>query len=441
MIKDTFFISIASLRSRKMRTFLTLLGVIIGTSSVIMVSTAGNSVKSFVEGQWNIFDPTVMIVGTGVAGDPPQISFSETVFTLADIQNIQNLPHVRDVAPAGIIPLKTISLKKIGGDEKPGGTMYASTPSILDILSATIVKGRVFEEGKNEVVISESFSTQFGKDKKLDVGDTIFLKKIGMLLPMKATIVGIFKTSGGSNILSQLTALSIVGPVDPYYTTEIGSTLTDILDKLGILPKKDVTFGLLYVTAYDKEHVEDVQNEILVYLNGQSDANNNKKSESDFVIITQHYIISKIEQVMNVINLFVTTIALISLIVGGIGIANIMFATVSERTKEIGTMMAIGAKKRYIMQLFLFQSGIIGLLGGIIGCIVGAAGSVFVLQVISKNLQKIGGTMFAGEIPLIYADQWFIIALISGLAVGIIAGVLPARKAAKMDPVVALRHE
>jgi putative ABC transport system permease protein len=117
-----------------------------------------------------------------------------------------------------------------------------------------------------------------------------------------------------------------------------------------------------------------------------------------------------------------------------------MFATITERTREIGTMMAIGAKRRDILQLFLYQAMIIGLLGGILGCILGASGGAFVVSFLNDYMSRIYGEGVA-TIPLMYSYEWFFIALVVGIVVGVIAGILPARKAAKMDPVRALKYE
>jgi len=435
MIRDIFFMSLDALRSHKIRTFLTLVGVIIGIGSVIIVTTAGTSVKSFIEEQWNIFNPTGMVIGIGTATDPPQISFNKVAFTDHDIAEMKKLPHVKDVAPVGLLPLKAVKLKEgfLKWQSKPGGTMYATTSALLDILGLKIDQGRIFQEGKKEVVISKSISQIFGKDKPLQVGDTIYIQRIDGKT-IKTTVVGIFKESESTSLLSQVTALSIAGPVNPYYSSYFGSNIGGIL-------KRITGYGILSATADDKEHVTDAKNEILAYLNSsKSDAIKYKDKNSDFVVVTQQYILSKVDQIMSVMSMLITAIAMISLVVGGIGIANIMFATVTERTREIGTMMAIGAKRGDILRLFLFQSSMIGLMGGIFGCIIGASGGAFIIEVLNRYLREIG-TFSSGRITLIYSSEWFIIAVIFGIAIGIVAGVLPARKAAKMDPVIALRYE
>jgi len=436
MISDIFVMSLEALRSHKARTFLTIMGIIIGISSVIIVTTSGASVEKFIEDQWNVFNPTGMVVGTGSPGPTPHISFGETVFTNRDVENIKNLPHVKNVAPVGIVPLKKISEREgfLKWVSMPGGSMYASTPDMLYVLSLNIKEGRVFEEGKKEIVVSESLLNIFGKDKKLKVGDVIYLQRLDGI-PIKSKIVGILKDSEEFNILSQLTTPSILGPIKPYYSTFFGSNVGPPL-------KKVTAYSILYATASDKTNIETSKNEILDYLNrGESDAINYKQKNVDFVVISQEFILNRIDQIVNAVSMLITIIAFISLIVGGIGIANIMYATVTERTREIGTMMAIGAKRRYILQLFLFQSMIVGFLGGILGCILGASGSVITVEFLGNYIERLAAGAYSGKILVIFSWEWFILSLLFGIAIGVFAGVLPARKAAKMDPVVALRYQ
>jgi putative ABC transport system permease protein len=436
MIKDIFVMSLEAMQSYKIRTFLTLIGVIIGVASVIMVTTAGGSVSIFIAEQWNVFNPTGMVIGTGTGGATPQLSIRSVVFTTNDVEKIQNLPFVKTVAPLGVVPLNKI-LKRDGflkWESRPGDIMYASTPALLEILNLNLEEGTMFEEGKNEVVISKNVAEVFGKDKPLHVGDTIYLRRVdGKTLDAK--VVGILKESSTASMFNALSTPGIICPTKPYYSSYFGSNVGTIL-------KRVVAYTVLLAEATDINHVQDAQDQILKYLDsGGSDANQYKDQNSDFVVITQQYILVRIEQVLSVIRTYITAIALISLLIGAIGIANIMFATVTERTREIGTMMAIGAKRRDILQLFLYQSTIIGLLGGLFGCIIGASGSWFVVDLLNKNIQNLGGALSTGTIQVTYAPEWFLIASIVGILIGVAAGVLPARKAAKMDPVVALRYE
>jgi len=436
MISDIFFMSLDALRSHKIRTFLTVVGIIIGITSVVIVTTSGASVEKFIEDQWNVFDPTGMVVGTGTAEPMPQISFGKTVFTDRDVENLKNLPHVRDVAPVGIVPLKKISEKEgfLKWVSMPGGTMFASSPAMLDVLSLKIKEGRIFEEGKKEIIVTEKMLNIFGEDKELKVGDVIYLQRLDGIT-IKSTIVGIIKQSEDFNILTQITTPSILGPIKPYYSTFFGANVGKFLRKV-------TAYGMLYATASDNENIETAKKEILDYLNsGNSDAINYKQETVDFVVVSQEYILERVEQILNAVTMLITIIALVSLIVGGVGIANIMYATVTERTREIGTMMAIGAKRRYILQLFLYQSTVVGFLGGILGCILGASGSILIVSYLGSYIEQMAAGAYTSKIFVIYAWEWFIISLFFGIIIGILAGILPARKAAKMDPVEALRYQ
>jgi putative ABC transport system permease protein len=436
MITDIFSMALDTMKSYKIRTFLTLIGVIIGVASVIMVTTAGNSVSTFIAEQWNLFNPTGMVIGTGKGGDVPQLSIKSVVFTTNDVTNIEKLSAVKTVAPIGIVSVSKILRRNgfLNWESKPGEPMYASTPSILEILNMELAEGTMFQEGKNEIVVSQSVIDIFGKDKPLKLGDTIYLRRLdGKLLDAK--IVGILKQSSTFSMFNTLSSPSIICPTKPYYSTYFGSNAGSIL-------KRVTAYTILLAEAKDTASVQQAQEQILKYLNGTgSDASQYKDVNSDFVVITQQYILDRVDKIMNVIRTYITAIALISLLIGGVGIANIMFATVTERTREIGTMMAIGAKRRDILQLFLYQSTVIGLLGGVTGCVLGASGSWFVVDLLNKSIQNLGGAFSTGSIGLDYAPEWFLIATIVGILIGVAAGVLPARKAAKMDPVEALRWE
>lgn len=425
-----------AMRSYKIRTFLTLIGVIMGVASVIMVTTAGNSVSGFIAEQWNIFNPTGMVIGTGTGGATPQLSIRSVVFTTNDVEKILQLSSIKTVAPLGIVPLNKI-LRRDGflkWESRPGEAMYASTPALLEILNLKLAEGRMFEEGKNEVVISQNVAETFGEDKRLQIGDTIYLRRVdGKTL--EAKIVGILEPSATMSMFNTLSTPGIICPTKPYYSSYFGSNVGTVL-------KRVVAYSVLLAEARDTDQVQEAQDQILRYLDsGGSDANQFKDQNIDFVVITQQYILVRVDQIMNVIRTYITAIALISLLIGGVGIANIMFATVTERTREIGTMMAVGAKRRDILQLFLFQSTIIGMIGGLTGCAFGASGSWFVVDLLNNNIQNLGGAFSTGSIQLNYALEWFIIASVIGILTGIAAGLLPARKAAKMDPVVALRYE
>jgi len=233
--------------------------------------------------EWNILNSTRMIVGIGIASDPPRISFSEIGFTDHDIEEMKKLPDVKEATPLSLLPLKEFR-EGFLNESKAGGAMYATTPDLLDTMDLKIKEGRMFQDGKKEIVINESMTRIFGEDKQLKVGDIIYIYRIGDTLPINSTIVGILKENQNASALSQFTSISIAGPVDPYYSTYFGSNVGGIL-------KHITAYGILSVIATDKDHVNNVENEILNYLNTNSDAINYKGKNSDFVVITQQYTI------------------------------------------------------------------------------------------------------------------------------------------------------
>src|SRR4030042_6983457 len=223
MIKDIFVMGLEAMKSYKIRTFLTLIGVIIGVASVIMVTTAGNSVSTFIAEQWNLFNPTGMVIGIGKGGDVPQLSIKSVVFTTNDVENMQRLSAVKTVAPIGVVPVIKI-LKRdgfINWESRPGETMYASTESILEILNMDLEEGTIFQEGKNEIVISNNVAEVFGSDNPLKIGDTIYLRRVdGKTLDAK--IVGILKQSSSYSMFNTLSTPGIICPEKPYYSSYFG---------------------------------------------------------------------------------------------------------------------------------------------------------------------------------------------------------------------------
>jgi putative ABC transport system permease protein len=436
MIRDIFLMSLSAMRSHKVRTFLTLLGVILGITSVVSISTAGYSFSNFIEEETKLHNPTSMTIGLGAGENIASLSLMEKVLTDKDVEHIQNLPHIKKATPIGAILTTKIGFKYglLKWDWKQSSaTFLSANPSLLDIQGWELAEGRLFEEGKNEVIISKRMVNFFNGNPKIKVGSEIYIQRLDRLIPIKTKIVGIMKNP--EKTITSFIFPDIIGPIDPYYITQRGSR--DFTN-----PLHPVTlYSMVSAIAEDVNCVNEAKKECLEYLNSdKSDAMTFKSENLDFIIVSQQDLIIQTNHIMSTVNMFIVAIASISLIVGTIGIANIMFANVNECTKEIGTMRALGAKKRDILLLFLYQSLTIGLLGGVLGCILGASSGYFVVTFINNNLEYLFGKEFI-QISLLYSYEWFIIALFVGIVVGIIAGILPALKAARMDPVKALKYE
>ncbi len=435
MIRDIFLMSLSAMRAHKVRTLLTLLGVILGITSIVAISTAGNSFGYYIEKQTKILNQESMTIGVGTDSKIPTLNYMEKTFTDKDIEHIRNLPHIREATPLGGVFTSRIGIRNgfLKWEWKRSSITFLSAyPSYLDMEGWEIEEGKVFQEGKNEIIISKRMIDYFGQGSKIKVGGIIYIQRVDRLTPIKAKIVGILKEP--EKMITFTFFPDVIGPIDPYYLTQRGSR--DFTD-----PLRPVTlYTIISAIATDVNSVDEAKNECLEYLSYKSDAKDYKEESLDFIVITQQDFIDQTKQMVSTVNMFIVAIASISLIIGAIGIANIMFANVRERTREIGTMRAIGAKKRDILQLFLYQSVTIGLIGGILGCILGANSGTLVVSFINNNIENLYGKELI-SIPVVYSYEWFFIAFTVGIILGTVAGLLPAIKAAIMDPVKALRYE
>ncbi|MFC1637454.1 ABC transporter permease [Candidatus Margulisiibacteriota bacterium] len=380
----------------KMRSFLTMLGVIIGIFSVISLVTLGEGMKGFMYEQLDKFGTgtTYMEIHGGKEG---QMAAMATVkMTYADAKAIRGkCPSCELVDPrniqAGEISYrkKSVSIPFISG----------STPALMEQMNWGVGQGRfltdVDVDGRKKVVV-------LGKDiaKKLfgsfpAVGEKVRIKGAKFL------VIGILREKG--SIMGFNLDEYVVIPV----TTAEDVFETDRLAEIGI-------------TAWSEELVPQAEAEITEVLT-------ERHGTMDFRIDTMDESMAIMDTIMNALTAIVTGIAAISLLVGGIGIMNIMLVAVNERVREIGVRKAIGAKKIDILVQFLTESVIISLLGGVIGIVSGVGLASLIMAVIGM--------------PLVVSVWAILLATFVSVFVGVTSGVYPAMRAAALDPVVALRYE
>ena len=395
----------------RLRSVLTALGIVIGIASVITLTTLGAGVQASVTSQFATASTrSIDVTATPRnAGGPPGAFGGLSVFTDRDVAAIAALPDVEAVTPEATV---TVAFVRVGERSLPLGSVTATTPDRAGF--ASMATGRAFAPNAAEAVLSDTAVNAFGEAVGVAVGDTLTLR-----------------TNAGD---VAVTIVGVMAPEDGFpgsFTPNSG-----IFVPLGLLPLTTVpspsgdgevsAYAKLTVTAARADSVDAVRAAVRETLQS-GDAQALLPSGYRFTLSSSAQILARVNEVLNLLTSFVTGIALISLLVGSIGIANIMLVSVSERTREIGIMKAIGAQRRTILSLFLIESVIHASIGSVIGTIVGLLGGM----VGSRALD------LTPTVPIF----WVLAAIGIGVLVGILAGLYPASRAASLHPVQALRYE
>ncbi len=387
--------SLEDFRRNKLRTFLTALGIFIGVLSIILLNSLGLGLKRYINEQFENFGSNLIYVypgnkkgiyrGGGMVGG---IKFdNKDIYKISKIKDINYLSPV--IAKVGVI------IESKGKEEI--GDMIGINDKIDKLFNLELEKGRAIEKKdinkKNKVIIisstlAEKLFNNNGLDNLVSIEGNNF------------RVIGIFKSKGSRGIGSDMDRNFFV----PY------TTLANILG--------EKNYHYIFLKTKYKESTERIKTEIEEVLKKRYD-------EKSFSVLDQKETMAMLDSIFNVVNFVLIAIAGISLLVGGVGIMNIMFVSVSERIKEIGIRRAFGARKFDILTLFILESLMICLFSGISALIV----AYFINLAINYYLPA-------------YID-WKNIFLALGVStlIGIIFGVLPAKKASDLDPVEAIRYE
>jgi putative ABC transport system permease protein len=412
--REAFRIAARSIRAHRLRSGLTVIGMVIGIASVIAFATFGASVQAAVIGDIGDTNANnVFVTPASIDDDSPggeELAATRPVFTQIDVDRLRDQPGVEAVIPQGLVGLSSVTY---GNQTVAQQQATATVPETFT--DADTVAGRGFEMGAQEAVLNEAAARSF--EQNVTVGSTLQLT-IASGETRNVTVVGIVSgTRGGFLSGFGDDAPRIFLPVEPFYTTVVESP--SVGADVRVYPQ------LTVVAAPDA--VPSVEAETEAYLTGDSDAAQLLAEGVEIRVQTSEDIVGAIQDVISQITRFVTGIAVISLVVAAIGIANITLVSVTERTKEIGIMKAVGATNRDTMQLFLTESVLLGTAGAVLGVPVGLAVAW-------------GATRFA-DVGFIPAIDWMIFAIVVGVGVGIVAGLYPAWRASKVDPIDALRYE
>jgi len=404
MLTDFFSLALNNLKRRKLRSWLTMLGIFIGIAAVVALISLGQGLQTAVTGQFSTLSTdklTIQNAGTGLG--PPGSTVVEKL-------NEHDLNIIKKVSGVNMAVSRLIRIGKVKYNNKASFEMIGSLPVnvkeyelVYNSFNAEAEQGRLLKKGDSKkILVGHNYlkKTKFGK--KVEVGKKLTIEG------EEFEVVGISKAS--STIMMNDVILMFED---------------DMKEILDIGDETD----LIVAQVKNPKDIEKVAEDIEKALRKDRDL---KKGEEDFSVETPIQAFSTVNQILNVVNIIVVGIAMISLLVGGIGIANTMYTSVLERKKEIGTMKAVGAKNSDVLYLFLIESGLLGLVGGIIGAVLGAGAA---LGISSAANSFFGGNIFQINlsIPLISFAIGF------SFLIGIVSGAVPSYQASKLKPAEALR--
>ncbi|PPB86113.1 MacB family efflux pump subunit [Acinetobacter soli] len=397
-LSEAFQMALISMNAHRMRTFLTMLGIIIGIASVVTVVALGNgSQKQILENISSLGTNTITVFqGRGFGDNSKTANFKTLVPTDADALATQ--PYVTAVSPM-VSSSKTIRYQ----ENEATATINGVGNDFFGVRGLTFKDGQSFDavsvrDRSQDVVIDTNTQKQFFADGTNPIGQVILLGSV------PARIIGIIEPQ--SSAMGSDDSLNVYMP----YTTVMSRMLGQSNVRSIIVRIND---------QYSTSAAENAIVNLLTLRHGQQ----------DIFTMNSDSIRQTIEKTTSTMTLLVSAIAVISLVVGGIGVMNIMLVSVTERTQEIGVRMAVGARQSDILQQFLIEAILVCLIGGILGVL------------LSLGLGQLINKVAAGNFAVAYSTTSIVAAFVCSTLIGVVFGFLPARNAAQLDPVAALSRE
>jgi len=409
LIRDVVMISLNSLLRNKARAVLTMLGIVIGIASVILMLAVGNAAQDFIMSQVASFGSDLLFVRSG-QGDGKQLgppTVTKQVITVKDFKKLKEQSWVRsvdaDVFTSGVVDYESESLRaQIEGTSETGASIFS-----VDLEQGSYFTSDDVDSKSKVAVLGHDIAQDlFGAENPL--GKSIKIQK------QNYRVIGVLQTAG-TRFFTNL---------DRQIYVPFSTLMTQLnMEKLQFMSVKTGTVA----TNEAKERIR-----IILRESHRIDNPTGDLSKDDFFIASQEDTAERAGMIGTILSVLLSSIASISLVVGGVGIMNIMYVTVTERTREIGLRKAIGARGQDILRQFLYEAIFLSVCAGILGIIVGMGFSWLGLQALAAY-QK--GWSF--NMPWSGAALGFGVSV----AIGIVFGYFPARKAAKLNPIEALRYE
>ena len=403
MLSNAFLIAIKEIKRNILRSFLTILGIVIGVASVIAMVMIGDGTTANVQQSISKLGTNMLTLRVGQERrGPPREDNSAKPFTQDDINAIKNeLQNIKAVAAEN-----SSRMNIVYGNKSSSASVIGTNNDYFIIKDWETTEGRIFDEnelnnGKSSCIVGTSVVKQLFADEN-PVGMNIRLKNLS------CNIIGVLKSKGAAAFGNDQDEIIIV-PLKMFQQKIKGD--------------KDVSSILISIT--DGDLINNAKTEITSLMQERRSL---KVDEADnFHIRDMQETLSAMTSTTKMLTYLLGSIAGISLLVGGIGIMNIMLVSVTERTREIGTRLAIGAMENEVLLQFLVEAIVLSTLGGIIGIILGLG-----IGSLSVNMM---------DLPFILNKQIILISFIFSTLIGVFFGYFPARKAARLNPIDALRYE
>ncbi len=406
MIKDYLKIPFNEVRRRKLRSWLTLIGVIIGIAAVVSLITLGQGLQNAIQGQFDALGNDKLFITAKANTFTPGLTTDSVKITEKDLEVVQSTLGIKRATGS------IFSTAKIEFNDQVRYFSIAGFPTdpqdralLGEAQSFKIGQGRSLQDGdKDKAVLGYSYTQPTLFDKEITTSSKVLIQDV------EFKVVGFWERIG-----SPPDDQSISIPIETYWE---------------IFGQED-EYGFIVAQIQAGEDINQMEEKLSRELRKSRGLS---EEEEDLNIETPQQLLGAFTTILDIVQIVLIGIAAISLLVGGIGIMNTMYTTVLERTKEIGVMKAIGAQNKHILALTLVESGFYGLGGGLIGTILGLG---FAKAVEAAFILAVGPAFLSVEIslPLIF------FALTFSFVVGILSGIAPAWRASKLDPVESLRYE
>lgn len=411
-IRENIRIAIFSIRTNLMRSLLTMLGIIIGVGSVIAIITVGNGSRDYIIGMIRDMGNSAINIMVD-----PQTAQPSDYITIDDVEAIKALDTVDHVSPY------VMTMGSMQAENKNAiGILVGGNTDLRYVTSGDCIYGRYFNEAEYEagrpvgVIDATSARQLFGEADV--VGEYVNFNYNNVITRIKIVGVTDMASSFGMDSEEMLESMQALGGA------QMASGMLMVPSTLStqVMGSSD-SFDTIYIMANDENDLEGAGSAALNRLR----ARHNNSDRDCYIVTNMATYIDLLDTVINIFTIFIAAVSAISLVVGGIGVMNIMLVSITERTREIGIRKALGAKTSTILFQFLTESIILCLIGGLIGLLLGVSGAAVVSHLM--------------QIPLEVKPETVAIAVGFSTAIGVIFGVYPARRAAKMPPIEALRRD